>query len=134
MASDKKIFLYFFIFLFLALGSGYANSAEKSAKRVKACSGNEPFWDLEINSRVVQLKDAGNNFVLTIPKVPPSTAEGSSEDYIALYQGKAVDHQNKFMNVIIIGDEHCSDGMSGEKYSFSAFVLSGKTLYRGCCK
>lgn len=111
-----------------------AIAGEKSARKVNSCFGTEPFWDLEMTNKVVQFKDAGNNIVMTIPRVPPSGAEGTNEDYIAMYQGKTIDNPNKFLNVIIIGDAGCSDGMSEEKYPFFALVLSGKKLYRGCCK
>jgi uncharacterized membrane protein len=123
-----------FTIIFLLLTSSAVMAGEKSARNVNSCFGSEPFWDVEINTKVVQFKDSGKNFVMTIPKPQPSTAEGSSDEYIVVYQGKTIDHQNKFMNIIIVNDENCSDGMSEEKHPFSAFVLSGKTLYKGCCK
>jgi uncharacterized membrane protein len=131
---QKENILWIFVLFFILFNSGVVNSGEKSAKKVNTCFGSEPFWDVEINTKVVQFKDSGKNFVMTIPKPQPSTAEGSSDEYIVVYQGKTIDHQNKFMNIIIVNDENCSDGMSEEKYPFSAFVLSGKTLYKGCCK
>jgi uncharacterized membrane protein len=82
----------------------------------------------------VQFKDTGNNVVMTIPKASAAAAEGTNEDYIALYQGKTIDNHNKFMNVIIVGDANCSDDMSEERHPFFVLVLSGKKLYRGCCK
>lgn len=114
--------------------SSAAIAGEKSARKVNSCFGTEPFWDLEITNKVVQFKDAGNNIMMTILRVPPSGAEGTNEDYIAMYQGKTIDNPNKFLNVIIIGDAGCSDGMSEEKYPFFSLVLSGKKLYRGCCR
>lgn len=51
-----------------------------------------------------------------------------------MYQGKTVENPNKFMNVIIVRDADCSDDMSERKYPFFVLVLSGKKLYRGCCK
>ena len=119
--------------IFLLLTSSAVMAGEKSARKVNSCFGTEPFWELEITSKVVQFKDAGNSIVMTIPKVPSATAEGTNEDYIAMYQGKTIENNNKFMNVIIVGDANCSDDMSEKKHSFFALVLSGKKLYRGCC-
>ena len=108
-------------------------AGEKSARKVNSCFGTEPFWELEITSKVVQFKDAGNSIVMTITKVPPATAEGTNEDYIAMYQGKTIENNNRFMNVLIVGDASCSDDMSEKKHPFFVLVLSGKKLFRGCC-
>jgi uncharacterized membrane protein len=118
----------------LVFNSNTAVAVEKSARRVNSCFGTEPFWDLEITSKFVKFQDADKVNVMTIPKAPPAAAEGTNEDYIAIYQGRTAENSNKFMNVIIVGDAACSDDMSERKYPFSAFVLSGKTLYKGCCK
>ena len=122
-----------FTMIFLLLTSSAVMAGEKSARKVNSCFGTEPFWELEITSKVVQFKDAGNGIVMTIPKVPSATAEGTNEDYIAMYQGKTIENTNKFMNVIIVGDANCNDDMSEKKHPFFVLVLSGKKLYRGCC-
>jgi uncharacterized membrane protein len=119
--------------ILLGFNSSAAMAGEKSARKVNSCFGTEPFWELEITNKVVQFKDAGNNIVMTIPKVTPATAEGTNEDYIAMYQGKTIDNPNKFMNVVIVGDANCSDDMSEQRHPFFVLVLSGKKLYRGCC-
>lgn len=119
--------------ILLAFNSSAVMAGEKSARKVNSCFGTEPFWELEITSKVVQFKDAGNSIVMTIPKFPSAAAEGSNEDYIAMYQGKTIENNNKFMNVIIVGDANCSDNMSEKKHTFFVLVLSGKKLYRGCC-
>jgi uncharacterized membrane protein len=119
--------------ILLAFNSNTALAADKSARKVNSCFGTEPFWDLEITSKVVQFKDSGNNIVMTIPKITPTTAAGTNEDYIAMYQGKTIENPNKYMNVIIVGTSSCSDDMSEEKHPFFALILSGKNLYRRCC-
>ena len=95
-------------------------AGEKSTPRVNSCFGKEPFWDLEIINKVVQFKDAGNNIVMTIPKVFPAATEIANEDCITTHQRKTINDPNNFLNVIIIGDTNCSDGMLEEKYPFFA--------------
>jgi hypothetical protein len=55
-------------------------------------------------------------------------------NHLALYQGKTTGNSNKYMNVIILRDKACTDGMSNKNFSFTALVLSGNNLYQGCCE
>ena len=106
----------------------------EDAQRVQNCHGTEPFWGLTLtSSKIVLANDIGQAQTQTIvrPKVPGS-AQGTSSEYVALYQGKILEKKGSYLN-IIIKNEQCSDGMSDEIYPFSVSILSGTTLLIGCC-
>lgn len=108
-------------------------SAFAGANTVKSCHGNEPFWGLEIGAQNIVLQNPFSDDKLTIKKGTPRSAEGHSAEYIALYQGRTKEDPARFLNVIIERQE-CSDGMSDLIYPYSVNVLSGTTLWKGCCR
>jgi uncharacterized membrane protein len=101
------------------------------ADTVTRCLGTEPFWNLDIGASKIKFSTFEPS-AMTIAKPAVATARGASASYIALYQGRLIEDSSRFMNVII-KDETCSDGMSDTIYNYSVLVLSGKTLYSGCC-
>lgn len=104
----------------------------QDARKVKVCFGTEPFWDIQFTVKKIKFKDIEGN-TMTISRHVPRTAVGSSPDFIALYQGKLQEDSQRFMNLIIKLNK-CSDGMSDEVHPFEVFVLSGNTLFHGCCR
>ncbi len=105
--------------------------AKLDVRSIKACFGTEPFWDLTIRKDEIKFEHDGN--VMVIRGVPANSAKGTSETFIALYQGKVVGKE-RFLNVIITKDGRCNDGMSETSYPARVHILSGKDLYTGCCK
>ena len=115
-----------------SLSSAFASDASQ----VTACHGNEPFWGLELKpSKIVFTKDVvADSSTLTIARPAfAASAEGRSSEYLAMYQGKVKEQPGRYLNVIIEKKE-CSDSMSDESYPFSVLVLSGNTLWSGCCR
>jgi uncharacterized membrane protein len=103
------------------------------APAVTQCAGTEPFWSLTIAKDKISLEDqsgAGSN--LSMANSGAKAAIGRMAEYMALYQGRTLEDSSKFMNVII-KTEKCSDGMSDNEYDHSVLVLSGSSLYSGCC-
>ena len=106
-------------------------AAVQDMRAIRTCSGTEPFWDLTIKNDV--LKFQYEDLVMELKGVKAGKAIGASETLIALYQGKVVG-KDRFMNVIIMQDDQCSDGMSDRRYPAKVLILSGKDLFKGCCK
>lgn len=106
-------------------------AAAQDMRTIRTCSGTEPFWDLTIKND--ELKFQYDDLVMELKGVKASKAIGASETLIALYQGKVVG-KDRFLNVIIMRDNQCSDGMSDRRYPARVHILSGKDLYVGCCK
>jgi uncharacterized membrane protein len=100
-------------------------------RAIRSCSGTEPFWDLTIRNG--ELKFKYDDLVMELNSVKAGKAIGAPESLIALYQGKVVG-KDRFLNVIIMRDDQCSDGMSDRRYLARVHILSGKDLYTGCCK
>ncbi|MGL5081562.1 MAG: COG3650 family protein [Microcoleaceae cyanobacterium] len=115
---------------FLGLNSSSAWAA--GAQSVKQCSGTEPFWSLTLDNSQIKFERAGGS-IWSIPKTTANSAQGKPADYLALYQGKVREQSGRFLNVII-EQGNCSDGMSDNTYPYNVYVLSGRELYRGCCR
>lgn len=105
----------------------------QNAAGVRSCTGTEPFWSLSLSSTQIRFVNQGSGERMTMAKGAPRTAAGSLPQYIALYQGRLLENSSRFMNVIIQA-QSCSDGMSDIEYPYQALVLSGSSLYRGCCR
>jgi uncharacterized membrane protein len=114
----------------LALSTSVA-LASASAQEVTSCGGTEPFWDLDIGPKQIQLRELGDR-TMTMASRPAGTARGYTADFLALYQGKVIEEEGRYMNVMI-KRASCSDGMSDIDYPFEVLVLSGTELLRGCC-
>ena len=88
--------------------------------------GNEPFWSLEIvpTEQQIVLKDISTNKVYQFPYQPANSGGG-------VHRFETTDGaKNKL--VVVIREEPCSDGMSDQKYRYSAeVVINGRTL-KGC--
>lgn len=103
------------------------------ASAVTQCFGTEPFWSLTFsNSKIVFKNDVGDAQTMSILRGAPRAAAGSVTEYISLYQGRLLENNSRFMNVIIERND-CSDGMSDSTHPYSVLVLSGTSLFRGCC-
>ena len=114
------------VFASQALASG--------ASSVSACFGTEPFWSLKLSDKALQFKLSGDDSeTKTIAKTTARSASGRSSDWLALFQGQTKEKAGRFMNVIVKQQE-CSDGMSDELHPYSVEVLSGTSLYTGCCR
>lgn len=122
-----------FIVLALATLSFSTSAFAQSAPAATKCFGTEPFWSLDLSGNTIRFERYGEPGNMTIPKTTPNQAQGLSADYIALYQGRLLEDKSRFMNVIITR-ETCSDGMGEEEAPYSVFVLSGSTLFKGCCR
>lgn len=108
-----------------------AAAAPVDATMVTSCYGTEPFWRLDINASRLRFEHLDEQ-AMTIANQGPRAAQGTQAAFVSLYQGRLLDNPSRFMNVIIQRAE-CSDGMSDDVHPFTALVLSGTTLYRGCC-
>ena len=113
--------------------SAKGTPASLGADKVTACIGNEPFWNLKIDKNEIQFESLGGEEKMTMVNHGPKAARGSLIEYISLYQGRTLENESQYMNVIIQQGK-CSDFMSDTIYPFSVAVLSGSTLYRGCCR
>ena len=113
--------------------SAKAHAASQGADKVTTCVGTEPFWGLKIARDKIYFEDAGAEKKMTIANNGAKAAMGSLVEYISLYQGRTLENESQFLNVII-KNAKCSDGMSDTIYPFTVSVLSGATLYHGCCR
>ena len=105
------------------------------ASTVTQCHGTEPFWSLTIAADKLEFKSADETGLqMTIANTGARSAAARSAQFISLYQGRTQQNSARFMNVMIKKDAGCSDGMSDETYPASVLVLSGTTLFEGCCK
>lgn len=112
----------------LFAGVGYASDATRAV----SCVGTEPFWSLKITPQKLSFDRLGFG-TMTIANGGPRAAEGQMIESLALYQGRLQEDSRRFMNVII-SPRSCSDGMSDTDYPFEVLVLSGSSLFRGCCR
>ena len=88
--------------------------------------GNEPFWAVDIvpTERQIVLKHIGENKVYQFPYQPANIGGG-------VYRFET-SNGAKDKLVVVIREETCSDGMSDNKYKYSAeVVINGQTL-KGC--
>ena len=115
--------------------SVFASQAFASgAAGVSACFGTEPFWSLKLTDKTIQFKLSGDESeTKTIAKPTARSASGRSSEWLALFQGQTKEKAGRFLNVLVKQAE-CSDGMSDELYPYSVEVLSGTSLYTGCCR
>jgi uncharacterized membrane protein len=114
-------------------GSLSAKATQQAgANAITGCSGTEPFWSLKIGKENIEFASLGDEVKMGMKNTGAKSAQGSSSEYIALYQGKTLEG-DKYMNVIIQRAE-CSDHMSEDLYPYTVQVLSGSTLYTGCCR
>lgn len=107
--------------------------ASLGADKVTACTGTEPFWRLEIEKNEIKFETLGAEEKMTIVNNGPKAARGTLVEYISLYQGRTLENERQYLNVIIQKGQ-CSDFMSDTIYPFTVAVLSGSSLYRGCCR
>ena len=114
-------------------GSLSAKSTQLAgATAITSCIGTEPFWSLKIGNEKIEFSSLGDEVTMGMKNNGAKSANGSSSEYIALYQGKTLEG-DKYMNVIIQRAE-CSDHMSDDLYPYTVHVLSGTELYTGCCR
>lgn len=93
------------------------------------CFGTEPFWDLIIKDGNIKFFSFNELTMETDGAKARAPIGGPSN--LVMYQGK-LKNTNGYINVLA-KVEHCSDHMSERDYPVFVFVLSGNTLYTGCC-
>ena len=103
------------------------------ANAVTSCSGTQPFWSLKIGKEKIEFASLGNEVTMSMSNSGAKSSLGSTSEYISLYQGKTLENDVKYMNVIVERSE-CSDHMSDNTYPYTVHVLSGSSLYTGCCR
>lgn len=88
--------------------------------------GNEPFWSLDIlpYGQQIVLKDLSTNKVYQFPYQPANIGGG-----VFRFETKN-DQKDKL--VAVIRQESCSDGMSDNKYLYSAEVVINNRTLKGC--
>ena len=88
--------------------------------------GNEPFWSLNIfpAEQQIVLKDLSTKKVYQFPYQPANIGGG-------VYRFETRNDQKDKL-VVVIREEPCSDGMSDNKYSYSAEVVINNRTLKGC--
>lgn len=88
--------------------------------------GNEPFWSLDIlpAEQQIVLKDLSTNKVLQFSYQPANIGGG-------VYRFETHNDQKDKL-VVVIREESCSDGMSDNKYLYSAEVVINNRTLKGC--
>jgi uncharacterized membrane protein len=88
--------------------------------------GNEPFWSLEIvpEEQRITLKELGADKVYQFPYQPANIGGG-----VHRFE-TSNDLKDKL--VIVIREEPCTDGMSDNKYHYSAELVINQRTLKGC--
>jgi uncharacterized membrane protein len=92
-------------------------------------SGTEPFWGITISRKgiVYTTTESRQNF----PYLAPTTASGRPADFVRVYRLRG---SNNVTSTLVIKKGSCSDGMSDNKYPYSAVYISGNRVLEGCAR
>jgi uncharacterized membrane protein len=109
----------------LAESSGVVAQTANSEKFV--ARGTEPFWSVSVSKSgiVYSSPDVKKQ---TFPYVAPLKAQGRPDDFVRVYRLRGNN------TLIIKKDNACSDGMSDNKYPYSAVLILGNKVLDGCAK
>jgi uncharacterized membrane protein len=97
-------------------------SSEKFVAR-----GTEPFWSMTVSKNGI-VYSSPEIKKQTFPYVKPLTAEGRPADLMRVYRMKG----NNMLILKKVGA--CSDGMSDNKYPYSAVLILGNKVLEGCAQ
>lgn len=129
--------LIFCIFVFgctsaLAIPSPSSNTlvaADTANTEEFTAAGTEPFWGINVSNKGIVYSEAGSA-KLTFPYIAPMKAQGRSLDVLRVYRLRSKDNSI----LIIKKDTACSDGMSDNKYPYSATLILGDRVLEGCAR
>ncbi|MBE9012340.1 hypothetical protein IQ250_19260 [Pseudanabaenaceae cyanobacterium LEGE 13415] len=133
MTTDLSLFLKMKVHVLLM---GFAASlfalmpavAQTRSRTIESFTvvGNEPFWNIEINSSGITYSTPEPKKVL-FPYVAPLSAEGRPADLLRVYRLRGMTS-----GTLVIRRGACSDTMSDRKYNYSATLVLGDTVKEGC--
>lgn len=97
------------------------------------CVGTEPFWGLTINDRQIHFSSPDSEFDLR--PAQPSSARGMAEDYVLVYRTQKVTADEPVTIVLQKSlNSQCSDGMSDTSYPYYGVLVTGESVFSGCCQ
>lgn len=112
----------------LALVSTLGAASPPAAEKVQLqCLGNEPFWSLKLQQRVITIEDMngrGRSFTRSKP-VAVGNRLGTW-----VFPGKSKKGQ---LMTLVVRTRDCSDGMSERIYPYEVMVIEGAQAFDGCC-
>jgi len=89
--------------------------------------GTEPFWGVSVSKSGI-VYSSPEVKKQTFPYVTPLKAEGRPADLVRVYRLRG-------NNTLVIKKvSACSDGMSDNKYPYSAVLILGNKVLEGCAK
>jgi uncharacterized membrane protein len=89
--------------------------------------GTEPFWSVSVSKSGI-VYSSPEVKKQTFPYVAPLKAQGRPDDFVRVYRLRGNN------TLIIKKDNACSDGMSDNKYPYSAVLIMGNKVLEGCAK
>jgi uncharacterized membrane protein len=111
----------------LAIGLLTFAFAISAQAKVFSCTGTEPFWNAQIDM-------AKNTVRLASPGVKNSTVKAKVTQAAGTSENFAFVAQSKFVNISVVTDKSCNDGMSDNQYTHAAIISGyGSTPMYGCC-
>ncbi|BAZ16397.1 hypothetical protein NIES4071_82730 [Calothrix sp. NIES-4071] len=94
--------------------------------------GTEPFWGIDINQKGIVYTSVKDNInKQTFRYVPPQPAQGRTLEAVRVYRFGA--NPNHIL-ILHKDNGYCSDGMSDNKYPYTATLISGNTVKTGCAQ
>lgn len=101
------------------------------------CAGTEPFWSMYIGPEGISffeplMSDDATPAKTYYAPAAPQSAAGTGADFVRVYK-TVKNNGSEPLTAVISQDANCTDGMSGNLYTYSAVVLKGEAVYAGCC-
>jgi uncharacterized membrane protein len=100
-----------------------------------SCFGNEPFWDLEINSGAASLSRPGQEGIDKIELSVKDERDGMNRPGLKFYFAESDDMQTG-LSLIVSYSDICNDGATDFNHAFEVFVMGmfpGQGPAQGCC-
>lgn len=91
--------------------------------------GTEPFWSVTVGKRGITYSSPDTK-PQTFRYTAPLTAQGRPNDLVRVYRFRGREN-----NLLILKKVNsCSDGMSDQKYPYSAILMLGNRVLEGCAE
>lgn len=100
-----------------------------------SCSGNEPFWGVEISSVSASISMPGQDGIEKVELIIKDERDGMNRRGLKFYFAESDDGQTG-LSLIVNYSDNCSDGATEYNYAFDVFVMGlypGQGPAQGCC-
>jgi uncharacterized membrane protein len=105
--------------------------APKPPQVLVSASGTEPFWQVSVTRQGIEYRTPEQTMPLKFAYSAPIAAQGRPTDVVQVYRlhNRSTDG---WLMIQKAGREKCNDGMSDNRYPYSAIVMLNGKVQAGC--